>query len=84
MNHPELKCSVCEYIPDDIDIEKTDYKLNKCDNCGKENVCDLCLFHTLQPNEESEETNAYTLSGTRCPACDLIGKNRKKWLQELY
>lgn len=46
MEHPELQCFACGYVPDDEDIEKTDYSLGRCQKCGRENVCDLCLATT--------------------------------------
>lgn len=43
MKHPELRCSACGYVPDDEDMEKTGYHLGRCQKCGRENICDLCL-----------------------------------------
>jgi hypothetical protein len=77
----ELQCSICGYIPDQDDIDKTDYKLNTCENCGQENVCDLCLYYTLVDNKGEQPI---FLTKIKCPACPLPGNNRKKVLKALY
>lgn len=77
----QLQCSVCGYIPDQEDIDKTNYKVNTCETCGQENVCDLCLYHSLV---EKEGERAFVLTKIRCPKCSLPGKNRKKVLEVLY
>lgn len=75
MKHLELKCSCCDYIPDDEDIIKTGYKLGKCD-CGQENVCDLCLGRLKGENK---------LSCSMCSNLETsIGSARKFYLADEY
>ncbi len=81
--YPELKCSICSYIPDEDDLKYTDYKLDKCNTCSRENVCDLCL--SVNPKDFKNVDNYKT----HCPMCadyerELIGKYRKFWLNEEY
>ncbi len=83
IKYKELQCSVCGYIPDQEDIDKTNYKLDTCDTCGQKNVCDLCLYYTFNAIED-KDTKIPALSQSRCPRCSFIGHNRKFWLKELY
>jgi len=73
--YENLKCSACGYIPDQDDIDKTNYHLSEC-TCGQKNVCDLCLSHSFE------------LGKYFCPVCCVnirpLGKDRKFWLQEEY
>lgn len=75
MKYLDLRCSCCGYIPDDDDIKKTEYKLKTCD-CGRENVCDLCLGHLKGEKKLS------------CPVCSHIGTEigsaRKFYLSNEY
>lgn len=91
----DLKCSVCGYIPDQEDIDATGYGLVTCETCGKENVCDLCLFkETIKPDREN---NVWGRLGDtyKCYSCTplykdntgkqhLPGKKRKFWLEDEY
>lgn len=83
MLHPELKCSVCGYVPDDDDIEKTNYHLETCETCGQEKVCDLCLCHGIE-----KKNNKWVLVvESECPMCSdkgKLGKNRKALLKNEY
>lgn len=91
--HSDLKCSVCGYIPDDDDLQKTNYKVATCDTCGQENVCDLCLFHPLESFTKLEDVKV-KVKKTKCPSCSphyrengeliLFGNDRKFWLQDEY
>ncbi|MFA5558661.1 MAG: hypothetical protein WDA59_04270 [Methanofastidiosum sp.] len=87
--YPELQCSTCGYIPDDEDIEKTDYELKTCETCGQENVCCLCLhYHPVIKDDD------WDFGKSMCPKCNpsynldgslhLLGKDRKFWLEDEY
>lgn len=83
MLHPELKCSVCGYVPDDKDIEKTNYRLGTCETCGQENVCDLCLGYGVEKRDGKWDL----ISGSECPLCSgrkPWGKKRKRLLKDEY
>ncbi len=84
--YPEFKCSACGYIPDDEDLEKTGYHLSKCDTCGQENVCDLCLFYMLVEVDFAADFDKWW-SKSECPKCSSrsgFGKLRKELLLEEY
>lgn len=84
--YPELKCSVCGYIPDEDDIEFTNYNLKKCDTCGQENVCDLCRTYSPEEADKFElgiaKCNCNKCNGSQFPYSP--GTNRKYWLEEEY
>lgn len=79
--YEELKCSTCDYIPDEEDLRKTNYHLSDC-SCGQKKVCDLCLAYNY------DKFNDCISEKSVCPACSnenkLMGQNRKFWLQEEY
>ncbi len=69
-------CSACGFKPSEEDVKLTNYKVATCDNCGSENVCDLCLRYAHSH-----------FADTICPHCYSVsqrGRNRRFWLQEEY
>lgn len=75
-----LKCSVCGYIPDRDDIEKTSYRLDTCKSCGRKNVCDLCRYYDSTGQEYCMACRPlYDLNGK---PSSLLGAKRKFWLKE--
>ncbi len=92
MTYENLKCSTCNYIPDQEDIDKTGYHLLVC-SCGQKNVCDLCLFYEAEIvkkasiNNDRAFNNSILSNNSKCPNCSsgaIRGNKRKFWLQDEY
>jgi len=89
-----LKCSVCGYVPDDEDIELTNYNILACSNCGMDNVCDICRFTSLTKPVRKEGkwggrskevcSKCYPTFNEKTGEPFLPGKTRKSWLADEY